>query len=215
MGLTLYYHPLSSFCWKALIALYENDTPFNGHVVDLSDPKSREAFLAVWPIGKFPVLHDDAGDRTIPESTIIIEYLAQYYPGRTQLIPADAGLALQARALDRFFDLNIHSPMQKVVGDKLRPAGLKDSLGVEQARAQMKTGFDILDRQIGPEFWAIGGAFTMADCSAAPALYYANLVQPFTDSHPHVARYFKALLARPSFARVVEEAAPYRHLFPG
>jgi glutathione S-transferase len=215
MALKLYYHPLSSFCWKVLIALYENNTPFEPHLVDLSDQKSREAFLAIWPIGKFPVLKDDAGNRVIPESTIIIEYLARRYPGPTQLVPADPDLALRARAFDRFFDLNIHYPMQKIVGDKLRPDGAKEAFGVDQARTQMKTAFDVHERQLSKNSWAVGDAFTMADCSAAPALHYASLVQPFADSHPNLAGYFKALQQRPSFARVLEEAAPYRHLFPG
>jgi glutathione S-transferase len=120
MSLTLHYHPLSSFCWKVLIALYENDTPFTPHPVNLGDEAERAALLKLWPIGKFPVLRDDATDRTIPETSIIIEYLDQQYPGRTRFIPADPKLALQTRLRDRFYDLYVHLPMQKVVGDRLR-----------------------------------------------------------------------------------------------
>src|SRR5215203_344980 len=125
MSLTLYFHPLSSFCQKVLIALYENDTPFEPHLVNLMDEASSAEFKKIWPIGKFPVLRDDANARTIPESSIIIEYLAQHYAGKTRLIPADAEHALQCRARDRFYDLHVHMQMQKVVGDRLRPADKK------------------------------------------------------------------------------------------
>jgi glutathione S-transferase len=214
MSLKLYFHPLSSFCQKVLVALYENDTAFEPHIVDLGSEPSRSDFLKIWPIGKFPVLRDDAKDRTIPESTIIIEYLAQHYPGRIQLIPADPDLALQARTLDRFFDLNVHIHMQKIVGDRLRPAGQKDSFGVEQARQMMQTAYGVIEKDMATKTWAMGEAFSLADCAAAPALYYANLVAPFGESHKKIARYFERLMARPSFKRAVEEAGPYRGLFP-
>ena len=214
MSLTLYFHPLSSFCQKALVALYENDTPFQGHIVDLGDAKSRADFLKIWPIGKFPVLHDTARKHTIPESTIIIEYLAQHYPGKTQLIPANADRARQTRMHDRFFDLYVHFPMQDIVGDRLRPAAKRDPFGVEQARARLATALDMIEQDMASKTWAMGDAFTMADCAAAPALYYANLVMPFATTHKTVTRYFDRLLARPSFARAVKEAEPYRHLFP-
>ena len=123
MSLHLYFHPLSSFCQKVLIALYENDTPFEGHVVDLGDETQRTDFKKIWPIGKFPVLRDEAARRTVPESSIIIEYLSQHYPGKTELVPADADLARETRMRDRFFDLYVQVPMQKIVGDRLRPAG--------------------------------------------------------------------------------------------
>src|SRR2546430_2580890 len=120
MALTLHYHPLASYCWKALIALYENATPFTPHLVDLGDAASRAAFLKVWPIGKFPVLRDDARGETVPETTIIIEYLAQHYPGKTRFIPADPDRARKTRMRDRFFDFYVMDPMSKVVTDKLR-----------------------------------------------------------------------------------------------
>ena len=214
MPLTLYFHPLSSFCQKVLVALYENDTPFTPHLVDLGDAVSRAAFLKVWPIGKFPVLRDEARGRTIPESTIIIEYLAQHHPGRTPLVPADPELALQTRLWDRFYDLSVDVPMQKIVTDRLRPPGQRDGLGVEHAKAQLRTACDIVDREMAGKTWAVGEVFTMADCAAAPALYYANEVMPLHAAHKHAAAYFERLMQRPSFARAVAEAAPYRALFP-
>jgi glutathione S-transferase len=136
MTLTLYFHPLSSFCMKVLIALYENDTPFKPQIVDFSNAAQAAEFRSMWPVGKFPVLRDEAGDRMIPESSIIIEYLDQHYPGRTRFLPADPDAARQMRFRDRFFDLYVQGPMQKIVGDRLRPQGKKDELGVEQATAR-------------------------------------------------------------------------------
>lgn len=214
MSLTLYFHPLSSFCWKSLIALYENDTPFKPHLVDLMDPASREAFLKIWPIGKFPVLRDDAHDRTIPESSVIVEYLDQHYPGKTRFLPADAEQALQTRLRDRFYDLYVHLPMQTIVGDRIRPEGKKDPFGVEQAKARIQTAYGMIDKQMASGDWAMGNAFTLADCAAAPALFYANKVLPFGDAHKNTAAYLERLLARPSFARAVKEAEPYFKFFP-
>jgi glutathione S-transferase len=214
MSLKLYFHPLSSFCQKVLIALYENDTPFEPLIVNLGDAASRADFLKIWPVGKFPVLRDQAKDRTIPESTIIIEYLEQHYPGRTKLIPADADLARQTRFHDRFYDLHLHDAMQKAVGDRLRPVSNKDPYGVEQAKARIATAYGIIDREMATKTWAMGEAFSMADCAAAPALFYANLVIPFADIHKNVAAYFGRLMERPSFARAVKEAKPYFAMFP-
>jgi len=214
MSLKLYFHPLSSFCQKALVAFYENDTPFEGHIVDLADETQRANFKQIWPIGKFPVLRDEAKDRTIPESSIIIEYLAQHYPGRIQLVPGDADLARQTRMRDRFYDLYVNAPMQKVVTDKLRPAGKNDPHGVEQAKALLETALGMVDKDMGTKTWAMGENFSMADCAAAPALYYANLVMPFGATHKNAAAYFGRLMERPSFARAVKEAQPYHTLFP-
>ena len=219
MSLKLYYHPLSSFCQKTLIALYENDTPFEPHLVDLADATSRADFLKIWPIGKFPVLRDDTKDRIVPELSIIIEYLSLHYPGRTQLVPADADLARQTRLRDRFYDLYVQEPMQKVVGDRLRPAESKDPFGVEQAKARLRTAYGMIEEEMGAKTWtkktwAMGDGFSMADCAAAPSLFYANLVMPFGDTHKNVAGYFGRLMERPSFARAVEEAKPYFALFP-
>jgi glutathione S-transferase len=214
MSLTLYFHPLSSFCQKVLIALYENDTPFAPHIVDLGDEAAAAAFKTIWPIGKFPVLRDDARQRTVPESSIIIEYLAQHYPGRTRLVPEDAELALRTRERDRFYDLHVDVPMGKIVTDRLRPAGKNDSLGVEQAKTQLETACAIIDAEMADRTWAIGDAFSMADCAAAPALFYANLVIPFGDAYKNAAAYLGRLRERPSFARAIAEAQPYFALIP-
>ncbi|WP_437964165.1 glutathione S-transferase family protein [Sorangium sp. So ce260] len=214
MSLTFYFHPLSSYCHKALIALYENDTPFEPHLVDLGNEAASAAFKKLWPMGKMPVLRDNARDRTVPESTIIIEYLAIHYPGKTRLVPADADLALQTRLCDRFYDCYVHDPMQRIVGDRLRPAEKKDPLGVEMARKVLLTSYGMIDQEMANRTWAIGDSFTLADCAAAPSLFYANEVQPFVDSHRNVAAYFERLRARPSFARVLQEAQPYFHMFP-
>jgi glutathione S-transferase len=214
MALTLHFHPFSSFCQKVLIALYENDTAFERRIVDLTDAEESAAFRRLWPIGKFPVLYDDAGALTIPESTIIIEYLALHYPGANRLIPADPDLARECRARDRFYDWHVHLHMQTLVGDRLRPAEKRDPFGVAQAKSRLETAFGMIDAEMAAKTWAMGDAFTMADCAAAPALYYANLVLPFAQTHKHVAAYLDRLTARPSFARTVKEAEPYRAFFP-
>lgn len=214
MGLQLYFHPLASFCWKPLIALYENEIPFEGVVVDLSDPVSRAEFLAVWPIGKFPVLRDDVRNELVPESSIIIEYLAQYFPGRTALVPADRDLARRTRLLDRFYDSYVMEPMQKIVGDRLRPADQKDALGVAQAKASLLTSYGVIENEFCSKPWALAEGFSMADCSAAPALFYADKVQPISEAFPLTAAYLQRLTERPSFARVLREAEPYFKFFP-
>ena len=214
MPLKLYYHPLASYCQKVLVALYENGTPFATQLVNLGDAKERADFIALWPLGKFPVIRDEERGRTVPESSPIIEYLAMHYPGPVALVPPDPELAWQVRAQDRFFDLYVHNEMQRVVGDRLRPADKKDPFGVEQARAQLAKSYDMLEREMASKTWAVGEAFTMADCAASPALFYANLVQPFEASHPNLKAYFDRLMQRPSFKRVVEEAKPYFHMFP-
>ncbi|UVC16792.1 glutathione S-transferase family protein [Mesorhizobium onobrychidis] len=214
MSLTMHLHPLASFCWKPLIALYENGTPFTSVVVDLGNEQSRAAFLKLSPAGKMPVLRDEALDRTVPESTIVIEYLNAYYPGPVELIPADIDLARQTRLADRFYDFYVQHPMQKIVGDRLRPEGKTDPFGVEEARAQLRSAYAIIEQDMQSRTWAMGEAFTMADCAAAPALFYANKVEPFGDKYPAVRRYHDRLLQRPSVARVIEEAQPYFKLFP-
>jgi glutathione S-transferase len=214
MSLTLYFHPLASFCWKALIALYENDTPFTPHVVDLSSENEREALLKLWGIGKFPVLRDDARGQTVPESSVIIEYLDRQYPGATRFIPADFERAWQTRLRDRFYDFYVHEPMQKIVGDRMRPEGRKDPHGVEEAKARLQTSYRMIEDEMATRKWSMGDAFSLADCAAAPALFYANEVLPFGEGHANVAAYLDRLKARPSLARVLKEAAPYFAMFP-
>ena len=214
MSLTLLFHPLSSFCHKVLIALYENDTPFTPQIVNLMDEGERTALRKLWPIGKFPVLRDDARDWTVSESSIIIEYLDQHYPGRTRLIPEDPELARQMRFRDRFFDLHIHMQMQKIVGDRLRPEGRKDPHGVTEARTLMQTALGMVDQAMASKTWATGETFTMADCAAAPALFYADKVEPLVPTHPNVAAYLGRPMQRPSYARALKEAQPYFDMFP-
>ena len=217
MSLTFFFHPLASFCQKVLIALYENGTPFEPHIVDFANEASAAAFRKLWPVGKMPVLRDEARDRTIPESSIIIEYLAQHYPGPTELIPGGPGPgACRRGSRDRFYDLYVHEPMQKIVGDRLRPAGKNDPHGVEVGEGAAAEGVRH-DRRArwrrGPGRWAM--AFTLADCAAGPPLFFANKLMPFGDSHRNLAAYFERLTKRPSFARSLAEAEPYIKFFPG
>jgi glutathione S-transferase len=214
MSLTLHFHPLASYCWKALIALHENGTPFVPHFVDLGDEAERAALLKLWPIGKFPVLRDEARDRTVPESSVIIEYLDRHYPGATQFIPADPDLAWQTRLRDRFYDLYLHLPMQKIMLDRLRPEGKRDPHGVEEARAQLRASYRMIEAQMADNTWAIGGAFSLADCAALPPLFYGNMVEPFGETNKNVTAYFERLKARASVARVLAEAEPYFNMVP-
>ncbi|MFL6606046.1 MAG: glutathione S-transferase family protein [Steroidobacteraceae bacterium] len=215
MALTVYLHPLSSFCHKVLIALYENAIAFEPHVVDLGSPVARDEFKKIWPFARFPVLRDTARDRTIPESTMIIEYLARHYQGPSKLIPDDPELAWQARAGDRFYDLLVHLPMQKIVGDKLRPADRHDPVGVEDAWGQIRTALRIADSEMATKRWVIGDHFSMADCAAGPPLFFTNRMLPLADEFPHVSAYLDRLMKRPSYARVLAEAQPYLAMFPG
>jgi glutathione S-transferase len=213
MALTLYFHPLASFCHKVLIALYENETPFTGHVVDLANQDARAAFLDLWPVGKIPVLHDGDRDRTIPETTIIIEYLDQY-PGARPLLPSEVGERLETRLWDRFFDFYVQIPMGKVVTDRLRADGEHDPRGVADARSTLGTAYDMIERRMAERSWVVGDRFSLADCAAAPALFYAAIVMPFPETHARLAAYFDRLMDRASIKRVIAEARPYFHLFP-
>jgi glutathione S-transferase len=215
MALTLYFHPLSSFCQKALIALYENETPFEKHLVDLMNPVTRAEYQRLWPIAKMPVLRDEARGRTVPEASIVIEYLEQYHPGRTPLIPLDPDLARESRLKDRIFDHYVNEPVGKIVTDKLRPAGKNDPHGVEQARGLIATAYGIIEAEMAGRTWAIGEQFTLADCAAAPALFYADQVMPLGAEFPNTRAYLQRLMARPSYSRALAEAKPYFTLFPG
>jgi glutathione S-transferase len=214
MSLTLHYHPLSSFCWKALIALYEHDVPFTPNSVDLGNPEQRGALLKLWPIGKFPVLQDDAGHQIVPETSVIIDYLDQHFARSARLIPGDPDLSLQTRLRDRFYDLYVHLPMQKVIGDRLRPADSRDPYGVAEARARLRTSYGIIEQQMATGGWAMGAAFGLADCAAFPALFFGNIAEPVGNDHNNLTAYLERLKARPSVARVIREAEPYFHLVP-
>jgi glutathione S-transferase len=195
-------------------ALYESGTPFTPKTVNLQDEAERAALVKLYPVGKFPVLRDEDRDLTVPESTIIIEHLAQQHPAAASLVPSDPKLALAVRAQDRFYDLYVHNQMQTIVGDRLRAANVKDPTGVAFARGRLATSYDMIERDMAGKTWATGEQFTMADCAAAPALFYANKVQPFEDTHPKLLAYFTRLSERPSFRRALDEAEPYMKFFP-
>jgi glutathione S-transferase len=213
MALTLYYHPFSSYSWKALISLYEAGTAFTPRT--LEDPQAAAELKQRWPIGRFPVLVEEASGLTLPEASIIIEYLDSHHPGPQPLLPADADLRLQVRLLDRFFDNYVHASVQKIVPDRIRAAERRDAQGVEEAHAMLDTSYGWLDKRMADRAWAVGDGFTLADCAAAPALFYADWVHPISDTLPNVTAYRARLLARPSVKRAVDDARRFRSLFPG
>lgn len=206
----LYAHPFSSYSQKVLVALYENDTPFEYRKLD--EAGHMDELAALWPLKRFPVLRD--GDRTVIEATTIIEHLAVHHPGPVALIPPDPARAVEVRMLDRFFDNYISTPQQKVVFDALRTGDARDPSGVTEARRGLDAAYAWLERWMAGRHWAAGDAFSLADCAAAPFLFYAHWTQPIADAFANVHAYRERLLARPSFARAVEEARPYRQFFP-
>ena len=210
-SLRLYAHPFSSYCQKALIALYENDTPFDYRT--LEDKNANAELAALWPLKRFPVLVDNG--RTLPEASIIIEHLALAHPGPAKLIPTPPEDALEVRLMDRFFDNYISTPQQKIVFDSIRPAESRDAYGANEARTMLDTAYRWLDQRLanGRE-WATGAQFSMADCAAAPALFYADWTHAIAPAFAQVHAYRRRLLARPSFARAVDEARPFRAYFP-
>jgi glutathione S-transferase len=211
--LVLYQHPFASYCQKALIALYELGLPFEARLVDGAEGRAELARL--WPMAGIPVLRDEDADLTLPESTTIIEYLDGRAAGGAALIPADAGEALGARLWDRFGDHHLATPMQKIVGDELRPEGRDDPEGVAEARRVLDTAYGVLDARLADHAWAGAATFTVADCATFPALFYLWAIHRWdSDAHANITRYYRDLLERPSVARVVEEARPFRDLFP-
>ena len=212
MTLKLYAHPFSSYCQKVLIALYENGTPFEWSMLAPDAAGAAEEFARLWPLKRMPLLQD--GERAVVESSIIIEYLDLHYSGTARLIPIAADAALEARVLDRFFDNYIHTPLQKLVFDRLRPETDRDGFGVAEARTMLDTAYAWLDQKMAARRWAAGGDFSLADCAAAPALFYADWAHPIPPKHANVTAYRQRILARPSFARAVDEARPYRSYFP-
>ncbi|APW41499.1 glutathione S-transferase family protein [Rhodoferax saidenbachensis] len=210
MALTLYYHPLASYCHKVLIALYENDIAFEARIVDLGAEKDRTELAALWPFCKFPVIRDHARQRNVAESSIIIEYLDQFFPGQHPLIPKGFEEALEVRLWDRTFDNYVHEPMQDIVLDRI--LGTKRDMG--SARATIQTAYTLIDKQLASSPWAAGQNFSLADCAAAPALFYAHTLEPFPEPHTHLRAYFEKLMARPSVQRVLAEAKPYFPMYP-
>lgn len=214
MPLTLYSHPLASFCHKVLIALYENGHEFEKVLVDLADPDSASDLLSLWPVGKMPVLHDASADRVVPETSIIIEYLDGRYPGPVRLIPEDFDAALDARLFDRFFDLYVSQPMQTIVIDRIKPDAAKDAAAVANARAALDMAYAMIEARMGSREFIAGDRFSIADCSATPALFYAGIVHPFGPSQNALKGYFYRLIYREAAQRVLDEARPYFHMFP-
>jgi glutathione S-transferase len=210
MPLTLYYHPLSSFCHKVLVALYENDIAFEARIIDLGAEKDRAELSALWPFCKFPVLQDIEHQRNVPESSIIIEYLDRFAAVNHRLIPGDFNDALQVRLWDRIFDSYVHAPMQDIVFDKIR-ATMGDT---SASRASIQTAYALIDKQVATLPWAAGQAFSMADCAAAPALFYAHTLETFPEQYVHLRAYFDKLMDRPSVQRVLAEAKPYFPMYP-
>jgi glutathione S-transferase len=212
MTLTVHQHPFAAYCWKVLIALYERNVPFERHLI--GDEPDRAQLAELWPMAGMPVLVDDAACVTLPESTIIIEYLDRYGEAPA-LVPADPAAALRARLWDRVIDGYVMTPMQKIVADSLRPEGRSDPEGVTEARGMLANVYALLDTHLAGGSWAAGEEFTIADCAAAPALFYARVVHRWDeDGLANLTRYFAALTEHPSVARVIDEALEYRALFP-
>ena len=210
MTLQLYAHP--SYCQKVLIALYENDVPFTLRTLEPSEKRNLVEFAKLSPMARMPVLVD--GERVVLESSVIIEYLGLYHPGPVTLVPADGKAALEVRMLDRVFDNYIMGQMQKFVFDRIRPENVRDAIGVQEAAGLLDRAYAWLDRIVAGGEWAVGHEFTLADCAAAPALFYADWVHPIPHDLVNLRAYRQRLLGRPSFARAVDEARPYRAFFP-
>jgi glutathione S-transferase len=208
----LFGHLFSSYTWKALIAFYENEIPFTFCPLGPDQPTNGEQFGRLWPIGKFPLLAD--GDRTIMESSTIIEHLELHHRGPIRLIPDDPDQAIEVRMLDRISDNYVMGNMQRVVGDALRPPERRDPVEVEQAKAALETAYRWLETWLAGREWAAAGQFSLADCAFAPALFYADWVHRIPEDCDNVVAYRARLLARPSVARCIDEARPYRPLFP-
>lgn len=211
MALTLHYHPLSSYCWKVLIALHEKRLPFDATTVDLGDAAGRAAFEALWPSAKIPLLQD--GELFVPETSIQIEHLDLHHGG-PRMLPGDATAQLDVRLWDRLFDNYVMSPLQQAVGHHLRPEGQRDPLALDDARNRLTMAYAMIEARMPGATWAVGEAFTLADCAAAPSLFYASIFLPFPPGHPKLSAYFERLIARPSVARVIADARPYLQYFP-
>ena len=210
--LALYGHPFSSYTQKALIALYENDTPFHFRLLNPYDTDTLEEFGRLWPIRRFPLLLD--GERQVVETSIIIEYLQLAHPGAVRLIPDDSMAALQVRFMDRCFDLHVMSPVQVAAAGALTGDATKRDDTRAFAAEKLEMAYGWLEGELAGRTWATGDDFTLADCAAAPSLFYADWTHPLSDDYPLLRAYRTRLLARPSFARAVDGARPFRHLFP-
>jgi glutathione S-transferase len=208
----LYAHPFSSYCQKVLIALYENGTPFEWRLLAPGDEAVAAEHRALWPLRRMPVLVDQG--RTVVEASIIIEHLDLHHRGPVRLVAEDPRLALDVRTMDRCFDNYVMTPMQKIVTDRIRAAERRDPQGVDEARQLLDVAYAWLDEKMDGREWAVGDVFSLADCAAAPSLFYADWAHPIGAAFSNVLAYRRRLLARPSFARAVDEARPYRPFFP-
>jgi glutathione S-transferase len=208
----LYGHPFASFVWKPLIALYERDVIFEFRMVDRDHPENQARIADLSPTGQFPALID--GDREITQSNAVIEYLDLFHGNGTPMVPEDPRKALEARMMADVFDDYVHAPMQRIVGNALRGEGEKDPRGVADAHATLDRSYAWLELRLKAKEWGAGARFTIADCAAAPALFYADWVHPISDRYAVLAAYRARLLSRASVARVVDEARPYRSFFP-
>ncbi len=210
MDLTLYYHPLSSYCHKALIALYEHGVAFEKRLIDLSSEAERAELRALWPLVKFPVLQDRARQRNVPESSVIIEYLDHYHAGAGRLIPDDWDTALQVRLWDRVFDNYVMTPMSQIVADRIHSR----NTDLSSQRTLLNTAYDMLENQLATHPWIASPDYSMADCSASPALFYASTLVSFGADRPRLSSYFGRLVQRPSFSQVIDEARPWFDFYP-
>jgi glutathione S-transferase len=209
--LTLYGHPISSFTWKVLTALYANGTPFEFLTVDQN---TYADFIAKWPMGKFPILLDSDRNTMITETAVIVEYLDAYYPGTTCLLPKDFDTALEVRRWDRIFD-HLNVTMSKTVVDNIRPDGQRDPYGVDEAKRIMRGIYGVVETQLADREFIVGDSFTLADCAAAPALWYSVRNVPLEGGFPRIASYLDRLKARPSFAQALKQSEPLFHMYPG
>jgi len=212
MSIALYGHPFSSYTQKVLIALYENGTPFEFRCIGPETPQHAAEWLRRWPLRKFPLLVD--GERDVVETSIIIEYLQRVHPGPVRLVPDDPTLALEVRFLDRFFDLHVMNAAQHAVDGALTKDPVKRQEGLVLAQEKLERAYAWLEGKLAGKTWAAGAAFSLADCAAAPSLFYADWTHRISESYPVLRAYRARLLARPSFARAVDEARPFRPLFP-
>ena len=212
MSLTLYGHPFSSYCQKVLIALYEHRVPFELRLLAPDDERTAADHAALWPLRRMPVLVD--GDRVLVESSVIVEHVDLHHGGTERLLPDDPRAALAVRMKDRIFDNYLMTPMQKIVLNALRPSEHRDPYGVDEARAVLDATYRWLDGTLAGHAWVGGDTFSLADCAAAPSLFYADWVHPIDSALANLRAYRQRLLARPSFARAVDEARPYRPFFP-
>ncbi|MFP2898693.1 glutathione S-transferase family protein [Corallococcus sp. 4LFB] len=212
MALAVYGHPFSSYTQKVLIALYENGTPFEFRNIGPDTPEHTAEWLRRWPLRKFPLLVD--GDRQVVETSVIIEYLQLAHPGQVRLLPADPMAALDVRFLDRFFDLHVMNMVQHAVNGALTGDATKRKDGLATAVENLERAYAWIEGQLAGRTWATGADFTLADCAAAPSLFYADWTHRIPESCPQLRAYRARLLARPSVARAVDGGRPFRPLFP-